>query len=84
MTSTPTYVLNNNNRSENYYRKFKQSIKSNETFVTYDHRLKAYTKYRGFTEYSQLIGEGKDVKQIENEIIDFIFLLLPRKDILML
>jgi hypothetical protein len=41
-------------------------------------------KYRGFTEYSQLIGEGKDVKQIENEIIDFIILLLPRKDILML
>jgi hypothetical protein len=57
-------------------------------------------KYSGFTEYSQLIREGKeeeedddhhDVKHIEDEIIGFIIflkeriiLLLPRKDILML
>jgi hypothetical protein len=37
--------------------------------VTYDHRLKAFMKYRGLGEgqYSQLI-EGKDIKVIEAEI----------------
>jgi hypothetical protein len=82
MTSSPTYALNST-KSEIYYRKFKQSIKSKETFVTYDHRLKAYMKYRHLTEFSQLIngsdGQGKkDVKQIEDEIIDFIILLKER------
>lgn len=56
---TSTYVLKP--KSEDYYRNFKQSIKSKDTFVTYDHKLKAYMKYRGFTEYSQLI-EGKDAR----------------------
>jgi integrase len=80
MTS-PTYTFN---KSEIYYRKFKQSIKSKETFVTYDHRLKAYMKYRHLTEFSQLIdgscaGEGeKDVKEIEDEITDFIIFLKER------
>ena len=82
MTLPTTYPLNN--ESEVYYRKFKQSIKSKEKFVTYDHRLKAYMKYRNFTEFSQLIeggsGEGnnKDIKDIEDEIIDFIIFLKER------
>jgi integrase len=69
------YVL----KSEDYYRNFKQSIKSKDTFVTYDHRLKAFMKYRGLGEgqYSQLI-EGKDIKVIEAEIIDFIIFLKER------
>jgi hypothetical protein len=69
------YVL----KSEDYYRNFKQSIRSKDTFLTYDHRLKAFMKYRRIAEgqYSQLI-EGKDVKQIEAEIIDFIVFLKER------
>jgi hypothetical protein len=72
LANPTTYMLKS--KSECYYRNFKETTKSKETFVTYDHRLKAYIKYRNFTEYSQLI-EGKDVKQIEDEIADFIIFL---------
>ena len=76
MAPSPTYMLKS---SEDYYRKFKQSIKSKDTFVTYDHRLKSYMKYKGIAEgqYSQLI-EGKDVKQIEEEITDFVIFIKER------
>ena len=82
-SSPPTYYGLNNNKSEIYYRWFKQSIKSKETFVTYDHRLKSYMRYRNYTEFSQLIGSGqgnkdKDVKEIEDEITDFIIFLKER------
>jgi integrase len=62
-----------------YYYNFKQTIKSKDTFVTYDYRLKDYMKYRGIEQghYSQLI-EGKDVKDIEYEISRFIAFLKER------
>ncbi|MFL6404867.1 MAG: hypothetical protein ACJ71M_15470 [Nitrososphaeraceae archaeon] len=58
--SSPTYynTLNSTTKSEIYYRRFRQSIKSKETFLTYDHRLKAYMKYRHLTGFSQLIDGG--------------------------
>jgi hypothetical protein len=69
-----TYILNSSN--ENYYRNFKNSIKSNDTFKTYDYKLKGFMKYKGITpgEYSQLI-DGKDLKVIEADVIDFIVFL---------
>jgi integrase len=67
-----SYVLNN--KSEDYYRNFKQSIKSKETFITYDHRLKAFMKYKQFNDFAQLI-EDKSIKEIEGDIIDFIIYL---------
>jgi site-specific recombinase XerD len=72
---TSTYVL----KSEDYYRNFKQSIKSKYTFLSYNYQLKAYMKYMGMAggEYSQLI-EGKYPKLIESDIIDFIISLKER------
>jgi hypothetical protein len=66
-------------KSEDHYRNFKQSIKSKDLFLSYDGKLKAFMKHRGFNEnqYSQLI-EGKDIRQIEADIIDFIIFLKER------
>jgi hypothetical protein len=54
----PTYVL----KPEDYYRNFKQSIKSRHTFVTYDHKLKDYMKYKRIPqgEHSKLIIEEEE------------------------
>jgi hypothetical protein len=73
--SASSYVL----KSEDYYRNFKQSIKSKLTLVSYDQRLKAFMKYKGIlaSDYAVLI-EGKDVREIEADIIDFIVSLKDR------
>jgi hypothetical protein len=65
---TSTYVLKP--KSEDYYRNFKQSIKSKYTFLSYNHQLKTFMKYMGVADgqYSQLI-EGKHPKLIESDII---------------
>jgi integrase len=81
----PAYVL----KSEDYYRNFKQSIKSKDTFVTYDYKLKDYMKYKRIPqgEHSQLViqqgdrAEGyryKDIRQIEADIVDFVIFLKER------
>jgi integrase len=66
------YVL----KSESYYRNFKQSIKSIETFITYDQKLRAFMKYKGISldNYQDLI-EDKDTRTIESDIIDFLISL---------
>ena len=72
-----TYVL----KSDDYYRNFKNSIKSKYTFDTYDRKLKAYMKYMGISveegQYSELI-EGKDIRLIESDITKFISSLKDR------
>jgi hypothetical protein len=67
------------NKSEDYYRRFKEAIKSKDTFLSYSYQLKVYMKYRRIAdgEYSQLI-EGKDARTIEDDLIDFIIFLKER------
>jgi site-specific recombinase XerD len=69
---TSTYVL----KPEDYYRNFKESIKSKETLDSYDRKLKAFMKYKGIpaTDFASLIEE-KDTRQIESDMIDFIITL---------
>jgi site-specific recombinase XerD len=67
---TSTYVL----KPEDYYRNFKESIKSKETLDSYDRKLKAFMKYKRITDFARLI-EDKDTRQIESDIIDFIISL---------
>jgi hypothetical protein len=69
------YVL----KSEDYYRNFKQSIKSKYTLESYNEKLRAFTKYNGIptTDFASLI-EGKDIKEIELDIIRFIDSLKQR------
>ena len=73
-TAPTTYVL----KSEDYYRNFKESIKSKYTLDTYDRKLKAYMKYMGLDEgqqqYSRLI-EGKDIREIQSDLAGFIISL---------
>jgi integrase len=79
-TTTKTTGLKSSSADEDYYYyNFKQTIKSKDTFVTYDYRLKDYMKYRGIEQghYSQLI-EGKELKDIEHEISRFIAFLKER------
>ena len=75
---TSTYMLRPKSEDD-YYRNFKQSIKSKFTFLSYNHQLKTFMKYMGIAEgrYSQLI-EGKDPKVIESDIIGFIVFLKER------
>ncbi|MFL6368382.1 MAG: tyrosine-type recombinase/integrase [Nitrososphaeraceae archaeon] len=75
---TSTYVLNNKS-CEDYYRRFKEAIKSKDTFLSYTDQLKVYIKYRGIADgqYFQLI-EDKDTRTIEDDIIDFIISLKER------
>ncbi|MFL6454818.1 MAG: hypothetical protein ACJ71J_15000 [Nitrososphaeraceae archaeon] len=75
---TSTYVLNNKS-CEDYYRRFKEAIKSKDTFLSYNYQLKVYMKYRGIADgqYFQLI-EDKDTRTIEDDIIDFIISLKER------
>ncbi|MFL6441587.1 MAG: hypothetical protein ACJ702_06490, partial [Nitrososphaeraceae archaeon] len=75
---TSTYVLNNKS-CEDYYRRFKEAIKSKDTFLSYNYQLKVYIKYRGIADgqYFQLI-EDKDTRTIEDDIIDFIISLKER------
>jgi hypothetical protein len=40
---------------EDYYQNFKQSIKSKDNFLAYDHRLKTYMKYK------QILPDSSDV-----------------------
>jgi hypothetical protein len=65
---TSTYVLNNKS-CEDYYRRFKEAIKSKDTFLSYNYQLKVHMKYRGIADgqYFQLI-EDKDTRTIEDEI----------------
>ena len=53
---TSTYVLKPKSE-EDYYRNFKQYIKSKYTFLSYNHRLKTFMKYMGIADgqYSQLV-----------------------------
>jgi integrase len=69
------YVL----KSEDYYRNFKQSIKSKYTLESYNEKLRAFMKYNGIptTDFASLI-EGKDIKEIELDIIRFIDSLKQR------
>ena len=73
----PKYLLT----SEDYYRNFKDSIRSNDTFLSYDAKLKAFMKSKGLApsqgQYSQLI-EGKDTRDIESDIASFISSLRER------
>ncbi|MFL6319380.1 MAG: hypothetical protein ACJ72Q_02815 [Nitrososphaeraceae archaeon] len=73
--SSTKYVL----KSEDYYRNFKESIKSKDTVITYDHKLKIYMKHMGFGEgqYSQLI-DGKGIKEIEVDLAGFVISLKKR------
>ncbi|MFL6340159.1 MAG: hypothetical protein ACJ72U_01260 [Nitrososphaeraceae archaeon] len=68
-SSSSSYVL----RPEDYYRNFKQSIKSKETFSSYNQMLKVFMSYKGIdkNKFDKLI-EGKDIRIIEADIIDFI------------
>src|ERR1041385_6116468 len=73
--TTSTYVL----KSEDYYRNFKESIKSKYTFDTYNSRLKVFMRFIGLntTDFSSLI-EGKDTREIEISIQRFIVSLKER------
>jgi adenylate cyclase class IV len=59
-----------------YYRNFKQSIRSKETLRSYDNKLSSFMTFKGTPagQYSQLI-EGKSVKEIESDVIDYIISL---------
>ncbi|MFL6398368.1 MAG: hypothetical protein ACJ72J_02155 [Nitrososphaeraceae archaeon] len=71
-SSSSSYVL----RPEDYSRNFKQSIKSKDTFNSYNQMLKVFMRYKGTdkNKFDELI-EGKDIRIIEADIIDFIISL---------
>src|SRR3954451_23658144 len=67
-------------KPEDYFMNFKESIKSKYTFASYYSRLKAFMAFKGIAkaEYSQLI-EGKDSREIEADIINYIIWLKNNK-----
>jgi integrase len=73
------YVL----KSEDYYRNFKQSIKSKDTLESYDNKLKAFMRFKGVHEAGfDLLITNKDVREIEADVIDFIIHLKEQHYIL--
>lgn len=74
MTTATTLPSSSSPSQDYYYSNFKNSIKASETLQSYNYRLDNYMKYRNNTEHSQLI-ESKDIKVIENEVIEFLVYL---------
>jgi hypothetical protein len=61
-------------KSSEYYHNFIQSLRSKYTKVSYDLRLKAFMKFTKMENFAGLI-EGKDSRDIEKDVINFIIWL---------
>jgi len=75
-------------KGEDYYRNFKNSMKSIQTFYSYNYKLINYMQFKGYTDYAQLIISDNsnsnnlqqpiDAKIVESDIIGFLVSLRER------